>query len=349
MFTDNQENGTCATIFKLWAARLEDIQTSVLQAAFFSARPLRMEDIVHNPVEEAMFRQCLIHVIIRIIVKFSRQEELEALQKDIDTKQPSTEFCIKPHKTEIYPIPPLDIDESTIKGNAEFDEAVVDELELRRRFAQFWNRVRIIAGDQLSIARLRAIEGIRAGQESQYEGFHWGVWMPGLFHTKMADVQGFFTTHFGKADAGVSNPGCLAFHNAALNRLPITPTSLPNFRTCRDIIFVSLYARVLHCLLLVSGKETLEEYAKTDGLDWAKVSEHAEKIYDTYTDASMVKELQADRKFSGGRGKGEGDMVYENAILFLRDALISHEFTDAVKAGDSGWIVLVLKIWALSF
>ncbi|KAE9395955.1 hypothetical protein BT96DRAFT_825506 [Gymnopus androsaceus JB14] len=42
-------------------------------------------------------------------------------------------------------------------------------------------------------------------------------------------------------------------------------------------------------------------------------------------------------------------MVFENAILFLRDALITREFTDAVRAGDSGRVILVLKIWALSF
>lgn len=42
-------------------------------------------------------------------------------------------------------------------------------------------------------------------------------------------------------------------------------------------------------------------------------------------------------------------MVYENAILFLRDALISREYSDAIKAGDSGRVLLVLKIWALSF
>jgi len=30
------------------------------------------------------------------------------------------------------------------------------------------------------------------------------------------------------------------------------------------------------------------------------------------------------------------DVVFENAVLFLQDALISCEFSDAVKAGDSG-------------
>ncbi|KAG6854111.1 hypothetical protein C0991_010275 [Blastosporella zonata] len=38
-----------------------------------------------------------------------------------------------------------------------------------------------------------------------------------------------------------------------------------------------------------------------------------------------------------------GDMVFENACLFLRDALLSRLFADAVKAGDSSLVILVLK------
>ncbi|KAH9912367.1 uncharacterized protein B0H18DRAFT_1127286 [Fomitopsis serialis] len=44
-----------------------------------------------------------------------------------------------------------------------------------------------------------------------------------------------------------------------------------------------------------------------------------------------------------------GDMVFENACLFLRDALVLREFSDAIKAGDSGRIILVLKVLALSY
>ena len=42
-------------------------------------------------------------------------------------------------------------------------------------------------------------------------------------------------------------------------------------------------------------------------------------------------------------------MVLENAILFLRDALMLREFNDAIKAGDSGRIMLSLRMFALSF
>lgn len=218
-------------------------------------------------------------------------------------------------------------------------------LDLHSRVHRFWERIRLTAGDQLSIARLRALEAIHTGQEAGYEGFGWGVWIPGLFHAKMADIQGFFLTHFGKPTSSTPDSGSLHFHNTLLECLPITITSLPNFQTCRNLIFVSLYARVLHCLLKVSGQATLAEYADSV-TSWDQLYTDVEKIYNKYADASIVTELRNKRDFSG---KELGDMVFENAILFLRDALISREFTDAVRVGDSGRVILILKIWALSF
>jgi len=178
------------------------------------------------------------------------------------------------------------------------------------------------------------------------------VWMPGLFHTKIADMHGFFVTHWGKPNAGTTNPGCLAFHNTHLNRNPIMLTSLPPFRTCRDLVFVSLYARILHCLILVSGEKTLDDYA--DSLDsFEQLQADANGIFKKYADPEIVSDLRWKRRQSQATGSqtsvSEGDMVFENAILFLRDALLSREFTDAIKAGDSGRVVLILKVWALSF
>jgi hypothetical protein len=66
---------------------------------------------------------------------------------------------------------------------------------------------------------------------------------------------------------------------------------------------------------------------------------HGKMIFEQF--ATRVQELRSQ--------DGQGDMVLENAILVMRDALISREFTDALKAGDSGRVVLVLKTWALSF
>jgi hypothetical protein len=172
--------------------------------------------------------------------------------------------------------------------------------------------------------------------------------MPGLFHGKICDVHSMLITHWGKPNAGIRNPGCLAFHNTRLHCAPIVLTC-PPFEYV--VMFTSLYARILHCLLLVSGTESLEEY--TASFDaWDMLQGHAQAIFEQYANTHVVSGLRsechrAERTSTNTTLPTEGDMIFENAVLFLRDALISREFTDPAKCGDC--IVLVLKIWALSF
>ena len=172
--------------------------------------------------------------------------------------------------------------------------------------------------------------------------------------------------HWVKPDTGTQNPGSLWYHNTHLDRLPIVLTSLPPFRICRDLIFVSLYARVLHCLLRVSGCEKLEDYVET--ATWDSLRADAAAIYDQYATASVAAQLceeraqeleQRTKNEAGQNDEGDdnererplttGDMLFENGVYFLRDALLSREFSDAIKFGDSGRVVLVLKLWALAF
>ena len=74
--------------------------------------------------------------------------------------------------------------------------------------------------------------------------------------------------------------GGLAYHNKCLDRLPIVPSSLPVFSTAQDLVMVSLYAHILHCLLLVSGKTSLDEYLKTM-MSWDKLHSHTHLIMNT--------------------------------------------------------------------
>ncbi|KAF8952571.1 hypothetical protein BDZ97DRAFT_1603354, partial [Flammula alnicola] len=348
--TDAQENGTCATIWPLFKASIHDMQVKDLEDSFDKAPPLSISDVLLNSAESASLKENLVHCILRIIVTHGG-EPFKKFHADLDRTSPSTEHKIELHQTPLHPLPAFDIDESTIVGGAEVVDAIFDVLEVKK--ISGWSKiVRFFCGDQLTIARLRSLVNIRAGHEGGYTGFGWGVWMPGLFHAKMTDIHGVFMTHWGKPSAGPRNPSCLAFHNTVLQRKPILLTSLPPFRTCRDLIFVSLYARILHCLLLVSKTGSLEEYSKDITFD--KLSEHASAILDKYASPDIISDLRWRRKCAGVSTTEiptcrEGDMVFENAVLFLRDALISREFTDAVKTGDSGRVILVLKIWALSF
>jgi hypothetical protein len=311
-----------------------------------NAEPLRLTDILHSSEEALNFKENLIFTLLRIIIKHGG-EGFKKFEKYLEKYQPVSDHKIETHRTELFPLPAWQIDESSIIGNAEVDQAIVSELQLDD-VPESKDRVRFLAGDQLSLARLRSLEVIRAGQEGGYHGFFWGAWIAGLFHAKIADAHGTLLTHFGLPNTGEQNPGSLWFHNTRLDCIPITLTSLPSFRVCQDLIYVSLYTRSLHCLLQVSGSPSLEEYLSDPNLTWDKLVEHATIIYEKFAQSSVVEDLRWKRKNARGDEKA-GDMVFENAVLFMRDALISREFTDAIKASDSGRVVLVLKAWALSF
>ncbi|KAF7358319.1 hypothetical protein MVEN_00881400 [Mycena venus] len=308
----------------------------------------------------------MVHTILRIIVRHGG-EGLKKWQKGLDAMQPRSSETISVHKSAIHPLPSMEIDENSITGNIDVIGAINQSLGLNVDDPEYVKYVKIIAGDQLTITRQRSILSGRLGHESGPHAWRHIVLMPGLFHAKIADCHGLLETHFGKPNAGTRSPGSLGFHNTVLDRLPITLTSLPPFRTCRDLIMVSLYARVLQCLLLVSGKDSLDDYASSVN-SWTTIVGHARAIFQTYANADRVQELReehiqdehkrdADAK-AANKGKKpdgalphikKGDMVFENAILFLRDALLTREFTDTVKAGDSGRVVNVLRLWVFSY
>ncbi|KAJ8519429.1 hypothetical protein ONZ45_g3620 [Pleurotus djamor] len=294
--TDSLENGTCATIWPLWQADIRDMQLSDFNAAYNAAGPLLITDILHSPDEASLFRQCLIHSILRIIISHGG-EPFQRFKADLEEHQPKTGERIEPHSTEMFPLPAMEIDESTISGNVDVINTIAAELKLEET-THFNTAVKIFAGDQLSISRLRSAANIRAGHEGGFASFGWGVWMPGLFHTKMADTQGTLLNHWGKPNTGI-----------------------------------------------LSEKSTLEDCGRTLK-SWDELYTHAEAIYDRYADARLVHQL-CQRRSHSPESDRDGDMVLENGILFMRDALISFEFTHSIKWGDMGRVRQVLKTWKI--
>ncbi|KAH9839465.1 uncharacterized protein C8Q71DRAFT_821461 [Rhodofomes roseus] len=362
---DTMENGTCATAFELFGASEDAMQTSDLMAGIINAGPLSVSDVLFTPEESRDFKAILQHTVLNVIVTHGAGEPIARFKKDVDTFGPLLETRIPLHQTKIFPLPSMKIDESTIVGNADVTKTVLAELGQDMSADGFADVVRIIAGDQLSIARLRSLMKNRSGHDSFANSYLWAVIMPGFFHYKMATVHGIMERHYGYTTSH-HNPGSLAFHNTVLDRKPITMTSLPPFRVCQDLIFVSLYARVLVCLEHVSSCESLEDYVKH-----VSVPEHGGTAS---TDSECPQTPRTQPAAPGLHQQSEqsastpvdtvppepragtipslqtqGDMVYENALLFLRDALVLRALTNAIKMGVSGRIVLILKALALIY
>lgn len=375
-----------------------------INKAILNAPPLKLENIELTEAEDDLYDKSMIHEVQRIIVTYGGTG-FERWKKDIDASEPVSLDKIEVHKTDVHPLPAMEIDEAPIVGNVEVLEAIYNELKLSVESEEFTKYAKIVCGDQLTIARQRSIMNIRLGHEDGADSWQHVVLMPGLFHVKLADCNALMELHFGKPNAGTRSPGGLAFHNTVLDRIPIVLTSLPSFRVCRDLINTSLYARVLHCLLLVSDSDSLEECAESIE-SFETLTQYATQIYRRYADVDFVQELREKRvpeerrreaarkeaETKSKKKKGElvpsvcedfdylrkllrhsdsnaataqatptvpddipqghvpkGDMVLENAYLFMRDGLLSRMFSNAIKSGDSGKVIIVLKMWTYAF
>lgn len=98
--------------------------------------------------------------------------------------------------------------------------------------------VHFLAGDQLSITRIRAPEPIRTGHENGRDAMYGSVGNPGLFHANTADLLGTLSTHIGKPDTIPRDPDSdsLSCENTCLDctegeKTPLTgfwpPSELP--------------------------------------------------------------------------------------------------------------------------
>lgn len=66
-----------------------------------------------------------------------------------------------------------------------------------------------------------------------------------------------------------------------------------------------------------------------------------------FTQTPVVEELRQAR--AQRPNDATGDTVFENGVLFLRDALTLRTFSRLVKSGRSGHLVLMVKALLLSF
>ena len=58
---------------------------------------------------------------------------------------------IQLHKTDMYPLPAMNINEASTTGNAEVVDALLRELEQDPALPAFVSEIKFLAGDQLSV------------------------------------------------------------------------------------------------------------------------------------------------------------------------------------------------------
>ncbi|KAF9180233.1 hypothetical protein BGZ49_005055 [Haplosporangium sp. Z 27] len=241
---------------------------------------------------------------------------------------------LEPEVTETHPLPVMAIPQSSIDGNLKVVETIVlDFFKLKPDF--FDNKNAIVAGDQLTISRMRSAQDLREPDLTRFHRMEWAVPMLQLFHLQMAFCKMIVSTHYGTNN----NPESLRSIISLLGRSGVSKDEM-DYHTAYELLRHTYDAMVRRLWSKELGQDPRTFMAQLK-LEKEKdaasiISNHAKNLYSNYfSDSAMV-----------AQNYGNTDA---NAALFIRDTTAFLELCAAIKAGDVGRIEQVLSIITVMF
>jgi len=113
---------------------------------------------------------------------------------------------------------------------------------------------------------------------------------------------------------------------------------LKDFRACTGFLDHLLDAHVLAAVGSVIGANDWNElHEKLPGTNWRKAIQKVEEQFGC---------PEAVGKWWQKSGESR-DLVHENAVLMLQHLLLYRRFSNALRTGDSGWVVHCLKYFTI--
>jgi hypothetical protein len=295
-----------------------------------------------------------------------------------------------PHqKSRIHPLKVLDIDESSIDGNAQVIDAIAAELDID--LARLNGSSVMITGDQMTTSRVRSLKELRVRDKLERRmGF--ADTLNGWLHTEMAVANGIQRCHSGRKDG--LDPGSLNRFITVLGRTGITENVTDHDALHRLILHV-LKGHILAAFLYTANQL---ERAKPDGgrtmasiselKRWLRSNDWTELLHKTVTNyftparpsywrqsaeataaqeydelrSAIMEKQKSDRsaeesafvkknaqpKWIRERSLKDRDIVNENFVLYMRDAMLYLDMVKAIGEGASGRLLHIsemLTVW----
>ncbi|KAL0056903.1 hypothetical protein AAF712_016482 [Marasmius tenuissimus] len=241
------------------------------------------------------------------------------------------------HQTEQYPLPAMHIDESSIEGTIQVYKKIFQELGMTSEDIER-HGLMFLDGDQLTDSLINKVESSRRNSEDALEGLLGALRRFGIFHAKMSGNRMVMNEHWGKPNS--KYPGGLWWENNKLNRKNISAgwqsKKAAEWKPSHELATISIAAHVKDGFRIHCGKDSLEDWAQT--VTDAEFNRVAETVY---------QKLFTTKAYDDLKSKSDRDTTVENAVLYNRDVLFYIEIVHAIKAGDIGRVVNVLKMWMI--
>lgn len=202
-------------------------------------------------------------------------------------------------------------------------------------------------GDLGTGERVKSLLQRRAMETTPWRRCQYVIFVPGLFHLKMAAADAIWRA-FLHPVAARGDETSLLRDVAILRPKEIGHyQSSPGFRRMHQLITYSGICRRLNCweeaLAKIDPKiQNLDQFAATEP-SFAQLKEIAEIIVQGYV-ASHTTVIMARRQPHAKR-----DMQHENAIILNKYLLLYEELTHAMNSGDIGRVETCIVAWILVF
>ncbi|KII91006.1 hypothetical protein PLICRDRAFT_106940 [Plicaturopsis crispa FD-325 SS-3] len=205
----------------------------------------------------------------------------------------------------------------------------------------------LLHGDLLTKERLDSIRESRAIEDTPKRRFQHLIFLPGLFHYKMACADALWRTWVQPKDSRIDENSL--FKNVGEIRPDETGKfgTKPGFRRTHDVIHHDLWASILDCWRLDARKRnsswtSLKAFAHARP-SWDLITEMSESIVKNYV-ATTPNLSDLRRRPAQAR-----DKQFENQTLRNRDELLYVELCHAMNAGDIGRVEASFLPWSYIF
>ncbi|GJJ69732.1 hypothetical protein EMPS_02080 [Entomortierella parvispora] len=234
-------------------------------------------------------------------------------------------------KTVAHPLPSMHIDQSSVAGNLEVLNTI---MEKTLRLPQAWfddNRKILVAGDQLTISRISTAMEYKAVDVSPFHRLQFAMPWLQLFHLEMAFCGLILQTHWGLA----IQPGSLHFNTVFLKRKRVSLKDF-DFHAAHELLehtFEAIVIRVWEVYLV-------DLPVAAEGMSSDQLQEIvAEKVGHIVND--LISPDQDELLYHSRTNR--------NMALLLRHLLYYFELRAAIRAGDVGRIEESLRWITIMF
>lgn len=259
------------------------------------------------------------------------------------------------HKTTQIPCRAMNIKESTTDGNIEVIECLLhqggigDPTDAKfdsQNDVDMSEFVLLIHGDLLTKERLDSVRNSRSIENTAKRRFQFVVFVPGLFHFKMACADAIWRTWI-QPMASRTDPNSLFQHIGILRPKETGKIGTnPGFRRMHDVIHHDLWASMLNCWKIEAQNRnpewtSLELFAKSNP-SWQLIEDMSKNIVHKYVSTTPV--VSRERR----KPANQRDDIFINQILHYNE-LLYVETSHAMNAGDIGRVEDTFLQWIYLF